>query len=295
MLVSKELKGQSVASQVLDAYFTTLTRHHQVNKTISAALQQISPGLQQDYQEALAAGGQDAVLPWAYFTRKLERAGASEKLMALCREGRQLNTLLQRYHNYRLVDAFSQSVIDTSQGIRRLQFFDVREGDRVAEIGFGYGYNLHLLGVGFEELEIYGNELALHYIHKMEQLLQEEYPPSRQDNYHFVAGAPRSTKLEGTELDLIIMENVFHHIEDQRVFMESMKESLGPEGEIVIIEEFLGSTIPGRGHCPDLMPRAALERLFAELGFFVSMELILEDQFKTMLRLSRKQEGPLHE
>lgn len=292
---SEELMGQSVASQVLDAYFTTLTRHHQVNKEVSAALEGISPGLQRDYQQVLEASGQDAVLPWAYFKRNLERAGASEKLRALCREGRQLNILLQRYHNYQLVDAFSQSVIDTSRGMRRLQFFGVREGDQVAEIGFGYGYNLHLLAVAFEELEIFANELGLHHIKRMEEVVREEYPSGRRDNFHFVAGAPGSTKLEGNGLDLIIMENVLHHIEEQADFIQSMEESLGPEGEIVIIEEFLGSTVPGRGHCPDLMTREKLERLFVEQGFFVSKVLALEDQFKTMLRLSRKQEGPLHE
>jgi SAM-dependent methyltransferase len=280
------VSGQSVSAQVLDAYFTVLTRQHQVNAAISSALQQISPKLQQDYQQLLQLKDEDGTLSWAYFRKNLERAGAGESLMALCRESRQLHSMVRRYHNLRLVDAYAQTTIDTSQSIRRLSFFDLQEGDKVAEIGFGYGYNLHLLALGHQHTSIYANELDAYRLKRMEQTLAEEYPPARNQQFHFINGGPASTKLENQELDLIIMENVFHHLLDQPTFLQSMLNSLGERGEIVIIEEFLDSGREGSS-CKDLMAREQLIILFEKMGLKVLREAPLERQYKTMLCFGR--------
>lgn len=280
------LAGQSVSTQVLDAYFTVLTRQHQVNAAISSALQQISPNLHQDYQQLLLLKDEDGTLPWAYFRKKLERAGAGDQLMTLCREGRQLHLMLRRYYNLRLVDAYSQMTVDTSQSIRRLLFFDLREGEKVAEIGFGYGYNLHLLALAYQHTNIYANELDAYRLERMQQTIEEEYPSARNQQFHFINGIPSSTNLENQELDLIIMENVFHHLLDQPAFLQSMVNSLGDGGEIVIIEEFLDSGREGSS-CTELMAREQLIILFEKMGLKVLREAPLERQYKTMLRFGR--------
>lgn len=285
----KGLVGQTVSAQILDAYFTTLTRHHQLNREISEALQRISPDLQQTYLHLLNLEDKDGTLPWAYFQNKLERTGATDFLLSRCEEMRKLDALLRKYHDYRMVDPFSQTTVDTSQAMQRLLFFDLKKGEKVAEIGFGYGFNLHLLAMAYEELEIFANELSLSHLKRMERTIVQEYPSDRQDNFHFVAGAPSSTKLEGMELDLIIMENVLHHIEAQGDFVQSMLESLAPDGEIVIIEEFLGVNTGERGHCPDLMERDQLEKVFSAAGLRLQGEQQNLDQFKTMLRWRRNE------
>ncbi|WP_170110509.1 class I SAM-dependent methyltransferase [Flavilitoribacter nigricans] len=281
-----DLAGQSVSGQILDAYFTALTRQHQANAEISQALRHLSPDLEEDYRQLLQLTEQDATLPWAYFRRNLERVGAGAPLLTLCEEGRQLDLMLRRYHNLRLVDPYSQLTVDTSQSMQRLCFFALTEGEKVAEIGFGYGYNLHLLALGYRNLSIYANELDAHRLQRMEETITEEYPASRHQQFHFINGAIASTNLENLDLDLIIMENVFHHLSDQTAFLRSMLKSLGENGEIVIIEEFREADRQG-GSCPDLITRKQLLDLLIDSGLELQSEQKLLSQYKTMLRFGK--------
>lgn len=278
--------GQAVQDQIIDAYFTTLTRQHQINEEISAALQQIAPSLQQEYQHLLDLTDTDGLVPWAQFRRKLERADASEYLVTLTQEGKQLHKLVQRYHDLRLVDPFSQSIIDTAQAIQRLLFFDLPPKAKIAEIGFGYGYNLHLLTLAHEDATIFANELNIAQLRLMEQKIKADYPKDRREQFRFVAGAPHATNLEGMELDLIILENVFHHLTDPTTFLRSMLRSIGDDGRIVIIEEFQdsGRVAPS---CPDLMLQTELVQFFRKTGLELLREGSLENQYKTMLYFGR--------
>lgn len=285
-------QGQPVRQLVLEQYFTALTQQHQRNTEITTALQQISPALRDDFQRLLSLKDKDATLPWAYFTRKLGRVEGGAALVDRSVEARKLDQFVRRYHDLHLVDPYSQTTIDTAQSLQRLSFFEVKPGAKIAEIGFGYGYNLHLLALTSERIEIFANELDPHRLQQMQRTIAEEYPAAHRDNFHFISGAPRSTNLEGADLNLIIMENVMHHIEDQPIFIHSMLESLNTEGKVVIIEEFSGSA-RATAHCPDLMARSELERLFAKVGFMIEEEKQLG--YKTMLRLSRKAKPELDE
>jgi len=282
------LNGQNISDQVLEAYFSLLVQQHQLNKEIAANLERISPEMDREYQRILTLTEEEAILPWTYFLKKTERSEQGKPLADLCIQGRKVNTLIRKFHTHRLVDPLSQQTIDTSQASRRLAFFGIQEGEKVAEIGFGYGYNLHLLALAYERIEVYANELDTYKLHLQLKQLTEDFPEDRSDNFYFIAGLERSTNLEGMNLDLIIMENVFHHVEDKITFLESLRISLAPKGEVVIIEDFLDSGREGKV-CPDRIGKAEMEQLFSHLGFYTTQRQELAGTFKTMIRLGKRQ------
>ncbi|MCB0628258.1 MAG: class I SAM-dependent methyltransferase [Saprospiraceae bacterium] len=295
LLLSSPIVGaQTIDQQVQRAYFDLLTRQWQSEQEVKDRLQQLSPDLFPEYQQIIELPTDEALLPWTYFLAGIERSEGGKELAVLCKEARKATLMLRRFHHVRLADPFSQAVVDTSQAVRRLQFFAIQEGDKVAEIGFGYGYILGLLALVYQDVEVYANELDQYRLRAMQKVMAEEFTRDRSANFHFLAGHPRSTNLEGRELDLIIMENVFHHIGEQAVFLQSMLKSLHEEGTVIVIEEFLGS---GRdeGNCPDRMDRAVLENLFSEAGFTLLKAQELDGQYRTMLRFARKEEGHLQE
>lgn len=276
--------AQSVEQQIEEAYFNLITRQWQLERKLQ---QQLPPALYSDYQKIVEMPKQDALLPWTYFLEKMRRVENGDQLTEIGTSARQATIMLQKFHVQQLMDANTQSLIDTSQAVRRLQFMAIEEGDKIAEIGFGHGYLLTLLALVYEEVEVYATELDLFRLKGGEALLREDFISERSSNFRFITGHPKSTNLEGQQLDLIIMENVFHHITYQRDFLQSILKSLGPEGEVVIMEEFLES---GRdeGNCPERMEKAALERLFSKAGFELLQQTELGGHFRSMLRFGRK-------
>ena len=288
LLLAPALHSQtSIQDRILNAYFGALVLQHEIDAKVKTQLENLSPVLAKQYEDLIQLGSQeDALLQWTYFYEKLERLAGGPAAAELCREGQRADWLVRRFKVFRLVDTASQSVIDTAQSLHRLSFFNVENGDRVAEVGFGYGFNLNLLSTVYEDIEIYANELNIHYLTKMEKQVQEHMPANRRDNFRYITGAPQSTNLEGYDLDLIIMENVLHHVEDKTTFLNSLAKSIHKKGEIVIIEEFKSSR-PGYHKCPDLMWRPEMDQLFKTAGFRLAGYSEIGAQFKTMLRFVR--------
>jgi ubiquinone/menaquinone biosynthesis C-methylase UbiE len=287
------LSAQQVEERIEQAYFELLTRQWQAEQEVKEGLQRISPELYPEFQEVLELPGNEAMLPWTYFLERVSRAENGDDLAELCTETRKISMMLKRFHTLQLMDPYSQSLIDTSRSVRRLRFFGIEEGDKVAEIGFGHGYILNLLALVYQQVEVYANELDHYHLKGKQKDLQEEFTQDRRDNFYFLAGHPQSTNLEGQELDLIIMENVFHHVGEPTLFLESMLKSLHENGEVAIIEEFLDS---GRAEgCRDRMEQKVLERLFGDAGFELLKVQELPAQYRTMLRFGRKSEGNLQE
>lgn len=294
LLVYTSGYGQTISERILDAYFDALIQQQELERKIAPQLQAIAPALFQEYEDLLANGsGKDQLLKWTYFYEKLERRAGNSALSELCREGQRADWLVRKFNTAGMIDPLAQAVIDTAQSFRRLAFFDVKNGDRVAEIGIGNGANVRLLGLVYDGVEIYANELNNYYLKKLETDLVLNLPAGRQANFHYTLGTENSTQLEGTQLDLIIMENVFHHIQDKAAFVESMAKSLGNGGEIVIMEEFRGAR-PDDHHCPDLMWRPEVDQLFKVAGFKLVDYGELQRQYKTLLRFAKKEQPELN-
>jgi SAM-dependent methyltransferase len=162
-----------------------------------------------------------------------------------------------------------------------LAFYKVRNGMRVAELGAGNGVFSLVLGLAYDSLTVYVNELD-QYTAKgaVEKILK---CGSIRPNNQFVPvnGKKKSTELEPGSVDKIIIRNSFHHFSHKSEMLASIKESLAPGGDLLIIEPL---SVDAPGECPVMLTRDELRKVLTENGFRVVEEKMPDYYFWVMLR-----------
>jgi SAM-dependent methyltransferase len=125
----------------------------------------------------------------------------------------------------------------------------------IADIGAGTGYFALRFANMVPEGRVYGVDIEP----DMVKYLAERAKREKRDNVVALAGAPDDPRLP-EQADLILMVDVFHHIDDRASYFRKLRASLKPGGRIAIIDFRLDS--------PDGPPKAARiapERVIAEL------------------------------
>ena len=125
----------------------------------------------------------------------------------------------------------------------------------VADIGSGTGY----FAVRFANMVPKGRVYGVDIEPEMVKYLSDRANREKRDNVVAIAGAPDDPRLP-EKADLILMVDVFHHIDDRKSYFQKLQASLKPGGRIAIIDFRLDS--------PDGPPkdaRIAPERVVAEL------------------------------
>jgi len=150
----------------------------------------------------------------------------------------------------------------------------------VADIGSGTGY----FAVRFANMVPRGRVYGVDIEPDMVKYLGERARRDKLDNVVAIAGAPDDPRLP-EKADLILMVDVFHHIDDRERYFRKLRASLKPGGRIAIIDFRLDS--------PDGPPRAARispDRVVAELkgaGYTLAKEhSFLPNQYFLVFRLS---------
>jgi ubiquinone/menaquinone biosynthesis C-methylase UbiE len=114
----------------------------------------------------------------------------------------------------------------------------------IADIGSGTGY----FAVRFANMVPQGRVYGVDIEPDMVKYLAERAKREKLDNVIAIAGAPEDPRLP-EKADLILMVDVFHHIEDRARYFRKLRASLKPGGRIAIIDFRLDS--------PEGPPRAA--------------------------------------
>ena len=125
----------------------------------------------------------------------------------------------------------------------------------IADIGVGTGY----FAVRFANMVPQGRVYGVDIEPDMVKYLAERAKREKRDNVVAIAGAPDDPRLP-EKVDLILMVDVFHHIDDRARYFRKLRASLKPGGRIAVIDFRLDS--------PDGPPKAARiapERVIAEL------------------------------
>jgi SAM-dependent methyltransferase len=146
-----------------------------------------------------------------------------------------------------------------------IQALSLKPDARVADIGAGTGYFAarlaNMLGAG----RVYAVDIEP----DMVRYLGERAKREKLKNLLPVAGAPDDPKLP-EKVDLILLVDVYHHIENRSAYFRGLRASLRPGGRIAIIDFKLDS--------PEGPPRAARigpEAVVAEMaaaGYVVAAE-----------------------
>ncbi|HEU4645628.1 MAG TPA: methyltransferase [Burkholderiales bacterium] len=125
----------------------------------------------------------------------------------------------------------------------------------IADIGSGTGY----FAVRFANMVPQGRVYGVDIEPDMVRYLAERAKREKRDNVIAITGAPDDPRLP-EKADLVLMVDVFHHIEDRARYFRNLRASLKPGGRIAIIDFRLDSP-----EGPPPAARIAPERVIAEL------------------------------
>lgn len=126
----------------------------------------------------------------------------------------------------------------------------------VADIGAGTGY----FAVRVANMLPKGRVYAVDVEPDMVRYLAERAKRENRDNMVAIAGAPDDPRLPG-RVDLVLMVNVFHHIDDRARYFRRLGASLKPGGRVAIIDYR-----PDSPQGPPKAARIAADRVVAELA-----------------------------
>ena len=124
-----------------------------------------------------------------------------------------------------------------------LAFYGIETGEVVAEVGAGVGYDIELLTRLYPENEFIVSENDPKIFPVLQQTAQDN------NNVNVIEGDHISCGLEEMEIDIIILRNVFHRIENKEAFLFSILESVNKDGQIIILEHFKENELPDNCCC----------------------------------------------
>ncbi len=101
----------------------------------------------------------------------------------------------------------------------------------VADLGSGTGYFAMRFATMVPKGRVYGVDIEPDMVKYLAERAQRE----KRSNVTAVAGAPDDPRLP-EKADLILMVDVFHHIEDRERYFRKLRGSLKPDGRIAIID-----------------------------------------------------------
>jgi ubiquinone/menaquinone biosynthesis C-methylase UbiE len=109
----------------------------------------------------------------------------------------------------------------------------LKPGQVVADIGAGSGYYSMLLAPAVGAT---GTVYATDIQPEMLALIRQKLSANGIKNIETVLGTATDPKLPGGSLDLALMVDVYHELQQPQVFLRALKRTLKPDGRLVLIE-----------------------------------------------------------
>jgi ubiquinone/menaquinone biosynthesis C-methylase UbiE len=104
-------------------------------------------------------------------------------------------------------------------------------GARVADIGAGEGYFIpHLSEAVGNDGRVYAVEVEAELVQAMKHRFADE------SNVEIVLGRFEDPLLPDGEIDLVLIVNTYHHIDDREVYFDNLRGDLAPGGRVAVIE-----------------------------------------------------------
>ncbi len=162
--------------------------------------------------------------------------------------------------------------------IEELLKYDFKPNAKVGEIGGGDGlFGVYLKMVN-EDISLSINEISLERLGEISNSLLL-LPAEERKSIKMILGTEQSAKMEGLNLDAIIIRNTFHHFTDPESMLESIKNAIHPDGIIYLLEQFKEED-DSKNHCTLLKEREYFDNLFLKNGWELVEEIYLAKQRK---------------
>ena len=136
-----------------------------------------------------------------------------------------------------------------------IQALALRPEARIADLGAGTGYFTARLARMLPRAKIYAVDIEPDMVRYLEARARRE----GLSNVASVQGAPADPRLP-EKVDLVLLVNVYHHIEAREGYFRRLREALRPGGRIAIVDFKLDSPVG-----PPRAGRIALEAVRAEM------------------------------
>ncbi len=116
---------------------------------------------------------------------------------------------------------------------KALDAIGIRPGMTVADVGAGTGYmSLRMARRVGPNGKVYANDLQPEMLTRLGARAQRE----KLSNVETVLGAEADPKLPAGKIDLILLVDVYHEFGQPQVMLQKMRESLKPDGRLVLLE-----------------------------------------------------------
>lgn len=183
-----------------------------------------------------------------------------------------LNEKIESLEREEMVDYFGEYVEPGySEFISELAFYDIRDGHRVGEVGAGYQARFSSIIFDLFDLDmLYVNDIKSSKLADIKSRYKEDVNLGR---IKFIKGRKKSIRMEGKELDKIIIRNSYHHFSKEDDMLQSIKKSLKKGGFVYLAEQIPQLLKEGDKICPDAVPKDEILREFRRNGFKLEGEM----------------------
>jgi ubiquinone/menaquinone biosynthesis C-methylase UbiE len=114
-----------------------------------------------------------------------------------------------------------------------MRLLDVHAGETVADIGAGTGYFTRLLAIGADES---GLVYAVDVDPDMLEFIRKRSDMPKIGNVVTVLAEPDDPKLPAGAVDLVLVVNTWHHIEQRVNYLDKIRLALATGGRVVIVD-----------------------------------------------------------
>ena len=173
-------------------------------------------------------------------------------------------------------------ITDTDSILRttneELTAYQIRDGERVADIGFSTGWLEGLMVLKYDSLKIYGVELSNEYLRNL-KVVTEAYSGLRKikgsSDVIGIKGKKGYTNLAGGFFDKVIVRETFHHFSDKNKMLKDVFRILKPTGRLIIHEPFTDSSFYSVQCKERIFSPIEVERVAKENKFSLESKYIL--------------------
>jgi len=116
---------------------------------------------------------------------------------------------------------------------RVIEELGLAPGDRVADLGSGSGYFTLRLARAVEPT---GKVYAVDVDEEMNEYLRQRVHDAGLDNVEVILGEYEDPLLPDGEIDLVLIVNTYHHIQERLSYFRNLQTDLAPGGRVAIVD-----------------------------------------------------------
>ena len=146
----------------------------------------------------------------------------------------------------------------------------LRAGDVVADLGAGTGLFEAQLAYAVGRGRVYAVEIDKGFLEEIDRKVDELHIATIET----VLGTPTDPKLPVRNVDLALMHDVLHHVEQRQAYLKAVAQYLKPTGRIAVVE-FNPNDSPHKAEPTLVVSKEQAAAWMAEAGFVPAEEVAL--------------------